>query len=114
MKINVVAMRAPRTLHSLPARAAMPSGVCFAGGSREADALRFSARDDGEHTSMGTTAQRPLAVVTGASSGIGYELAKQFANHDFDLVVAAEDDGIDAVANELTGLGAHAEPVRVD
>ena len=32
----------------------------------------------------------PLAVVTGASSGIGYELAKQFAAHDFALIVAAE------------------------
>jgi short-subunit dehydrogenase len=63
---------------------------------------------------MGSTAQRRLAVVTGASSGIGYELAKQFATHDFDLIVAAEDDGITAVANELTGLGAHAEAVQVD
>jgi short-subunit dehydrogenase len=65
-------------------------------------------------TGMGTTAQRPLAVVTGASSGIGYELAKQFATNDFDLIVAAEDEGINAVANELTGLGAHAEAVQVD
>ena len=33
---------------------------------------------------------RPLAVVTGASSGIGLELARQFAEHDFDLLIAAE------------------------
>ena len=32
---------------------------------------------------MGT---RPLAVVTGASSGIGYELARCCAEHDMDLV----------------------------
>src|SRR4051794_9123642 len=63
---------------------------------------------------MGSIAQRPLAVVTGASSGIGYELAKLFADNDFDLVVAAEDERINAVANELTGLGAHAEAVQVD
>ena len=63
---------------------------------------------------MGSIAQRPLAVVTGASSGIGYELAKLFAQNDFDLVVAAEDERITAVANELTGLGAHAEAVQVD
>jgi short-subunit dehydrogenase len=31
-----------------------------------------------------------LAVVTGASSGIDFELAKQFANHGFDLLVAAK------------------------
>ena len=33
---------------------------------------------------------RPLALVTGASSGIGLELAKQFAQNGFDLVVVAE------------------------
>ncbi len=32
-----------------------------------------------------------LAIVTGASSGIGLELAKQFATNGFDLIVAAED-----------------------
>jgi short-subunit dehydrogenase len=63
---------------------------------------------------MATTQQRPLAVVTGASTGIGYELAKQFASHDFDLIVAAEDERIEAVATELQGLGAHAEAVQVD
>src|SRR4051794_21382694 len=63
---------------------------------------------------MATTAERPLAVVTGASAGIGYELAKQFANHDFDLIVAAEDARIADVATELQGLGAHAEAVQVD
>jgi short-subunit dehydrogenase len=52
---------------------------------------------------------RQLAVVTGASSGIGYELAKQFAEHDFDLVVAAEDDAIHTAAAELG-----AEAVQVD
>ena len=33
---------------------------------------------------------RPLAVVTGASSGIGLELARQFASHGFDLILAAD------------------------
>jgi len=57
---------------------------------------------------------RPLAVVTGASSGIGRELAKQFAENGFDLIVAAEDDDIHAAAQELEGLGARAEAVQVD
>ncbi len=35
---------------------------------------------------------RPLAVVTGASSGIGYHLARQFAKHDYDVIIAAEND----------------------
>ena len=33
---------------------------------------------------------RPLAVVTGASSGIGYELARLCAENGFDLVIAAD------------------------
>jgi short-subunit dehydrogenase len=55
-----------------------------------------------------------FAVVTGASSGIGLELARQFAQNGFDVLVAAEDDGIEAVAQELRGTGQHAEAVRVD
>ncbi|WP_433828541.1 SDR family NAD(P)-dependent oxidoreductase [Actinoplanes sp. CA-015351] len=39
-----------------------------------------------------------FAVVTGASSGIGFELAKQFAEHNFDLLIAAEDEGIEEAA----------------
>ena len=35
-----------------------------------------------------------FAVVTGASSGIGLELARQFAQHGFDLLIAAENDKI--------------------
>src|SRR4051794_24102647 len=57
---------------------------------------------------------RSLAVVTGASSGIGLELAKQFATHDFDLVIAAEDAELAAAERELTSLGASVEAVQVD
>jgi short-subunit dehydrogenase len=63
----------------------------------------------------GSTARtRPLAVVTGASSGIGLELAKQFAEHDFDVVVAAEDEGIELAADVLRAFGADVTPVRAD
>src|SRR3954466_12464137 len=44
---------------------------------------------------------RPLALVTGASSGIGLELAKQFAENGFDLVITAEDDELAEAAREL-------------
>ena len=37
------------------------------------------------------TNARPLAVVTGASTGIGYELAKRCAEHGFDLLIAADE-----------------------
>ncbi len=45
---------------------------------------------------MNSTAQ--LAVVTGASSGIGLELAKLFAAEGYDLIVAAEDAWIHTAA----------------
>ncbi|MCW2684183.1 MAG: Short-chain dehydrogenase [Blastococcus sp.] len=57
---------------------------------------------------------RPLALVTGASSGIGRELAKQFAAHGFDLIVAAEDVELDDATEELRGMGAVVAPVSVD
>jgi short-subunit dehydrogenase len=63
---------------------------------------------------MDASSARPLALVTGASSGIGRELAKQFAEHGFDLVVAAEDAGLDEAAVELERLGARVDAVRVD
>ena len=56
---------------------------------------------------------RNLALVTGASSGIGRELAKQFAQNGFDLIVAAEDE-LDGAVAELQSLGATVDSVRVD
>ncbi len=71
-------------------------------------------RSLGKQIAMTTTSTRDLAVVTGASSGIGFELAKQFADHDFDLIVAAEDGAIHAAARQLERLGVSVEPVEVD
>ena len=44
---------------------------------------------------------REFAVVTGASSGIGYELAKQFVENGYDVLMAAEDEGIEQAATDL-------------
>jgi short-subunit dehydrogenase len=57
---------------------------------------------------------RSLAVVTGASSGIGLELAKQFATNDFDLIVAAEDEELRTAEHELRSLGATVQAEQVD
>jgi uncharacterized protein len=57
---------------------------------------------------------RQLAVVTGASSGIGFELAKVFASEGFDLIVAAEDEELETANRELSQVGNVVEAVRVD
>ncbi len=58
--------------------------------------------------------QPQLPLVTGASSGIGFELAKQFAQHGYDLIVAAEDDAIRDVPEKLCQWSAAVQPVQVD
>jgi short-subunit dehydrogenase len=47
---------------------------------------------------MGRAAPQKLAVVTGASTGIGYELAIQCVRHGYDLVVAADEPQIHEAA----------------
>src|SRR3712207_6767282 len=60
------------------------------------------------------TEPRPLALVTGASSGIGLELARQFAEHGFDLVVNAEDAELTTAAGRLRAAGSTVQTVRAD
>ncbi|MFH8799261.1 SDR family NAD(P)-dependent oxidoreductase [Streptomyces sp. NPDC017936] len=60
------------------------------------------------------TDTRPLALITGASGGIGYELARQFAEHGYDLVVNAEDERLESAARSLRETGARVRPVRAD
>ena len=60
------------------------------------------------------TPSRPLALVTGASSGIGLELARQFASGGFDLVVTAEDAELAGAASSLRELGGEVLAVQAD
>jgi short-subunit dehydrogenase len=57
---------------------------------------------------------RPFAIVTGGSSGIGFELAHCCAQHGFDLLIAADEPQIEEAAENLRRLGTEVEAVEVD
>jgi uncharacterized protein len=61
-----------------------------------------------------TSNTRPLAIVTGASTGIGYYLAEQCAENGFDLLVAADDPAINKAAEDFRALGAAVDVVETD
>jgi short-subunit dehydrogenase len=108
-------LRGVRVAHVNADRAADEDGDAARGASDHDPVVsRFEFRATGNPGRMETSSSRPLAVVTGATSGIGRELAKQFAEHGFDLIVAAEDAAIEDAARELGALGANAEAVQVD
>ncbi len=60
-----------------------------------------------------TITSNPFAVITGASSGIGLELARVCAANGFDLLIAA-DQGIDDAATALRSNGANVEAITAD
>src|SRR5262245_2847796 len=57
---------------------------------------------------------RPFAIVTSASSGIGYELAKCCAEHGFDLLVAADQPSINDAAQDFHAFGVAVEAIEAD
>jgi uncharacterized protein len=63
---------------------------------------------------VNTEAARKFAIVTGASVGIGYELAKLCARDGYDLLIAADEPRIFTVADELRELGVTVQAVETD
>jgi uncharacterized protein len=60
------------------------------------------------------TQARPLAVVTGASTGIGFELAMCCAQNGYGLLIAADEPAIHTAASEIASLGVSVEAVEAD
>ncbi len=69
--------------------------------------------DDAERPAA-LTGTRRLAVVTGASTGIGYHLAQCCADHGMDLIIAADEPQIEAAAQTLRTEGTTIEAIQAD
>jgi len=63
---------------------------------------------------MSSNGNSPFAIVTGASSGIGYQLAKLCAQWGYDLLLAADSPSIGDVAAELRTYGGSVHALEVD
>ena len=61
-----------------------------------------------------STNGRPLAMVTGASTGIGYELAILCAKEGWDLIVVADESRIDESAKQFQNYGVDVHAVQAD
>jgi short-subunit dehydrogenase len=63
---------------------------------------------------MTTTNPRPLAAVTGASTGIGFELARCCADFGYDLLITADEPRIYEAAHELRGMDVRVGVLQTD
>ncbi|HZV21632.1 MAG TPA: SDR family NAD(P)-dependent oxidoreductase [Hyphomicrobiales bacterium] len=73
-----------------------------------------AAAGKGDGAFVGSWGGRPVAVVTGASSGIGYELARVCALNGYDLVVAADNPEIKDCGQRIARLGVNVRAVEAD
>jgi short-subunit dehydrogenase len=71
-------------------------------------------QDSKKRRSFMATRVGPLAVITGASTGIGFELAKCCAQHGFSSLVVADEPEIHVAANTLRSMGASVEALEAD
>ena len=63
---------------------------------------------------MGTLKDKKFAVVTGASCGIGFELARQCVKHGFEVMICSDSPDIHSAARTLSNEGARVAPVQAD
>ena len=60
------------------------------------------------------SAPRPFAIITGASTGIGSELAKRCAKEGYDLLIEADEPEIEKAAASLREDGTEVEALQAD
>src|SRR5262245_13130723 len=63
---------------------------------------------------MAAQTDREFDVITGASSGIGLQPARQCPEHDFDVLICAEDSGLPTAAQTLRQIGPIVNAVQAD
>lgn len=61
-----------------------------------------------------TSQEQPLAIITGASDGIGYEMAKQFAHYGFDLLAIAKTPAVVETEQVCRIMGAKTQSWMID
>lgn len=67
-----------------------------------------------EYVAAGEAPLRKFAIVTGASSGIGLELARIAATENFELLIVADEPEIHDAADALGAQGAQVESIEAD
>lgn len=63
---------------------------------------------------MSQPSKKQFAVITGASSGIGFELARQFGAHGFDLLIVSGSERIREASASLQGAGFQTQGLKAD
>src|ERR1041384_1734745 len=80
----------------------------------DAKASEFPPGNQSDSAPDHQAAAGQIAVVTGASTGIGYELARCCAENGFNLVIAADEPKIQQAAETFRATGVNVDSVEAD